>query len=98
MCIKKSNKIGIITDNEEKARKFMEQISIKHKEKVIRFVKIGGIWELLLSDDKHYVWVSHCDGSKQYDFGKAHIDRDFAESGIVESIYQYFGKINIEMF
>jgi hypothetical protein len=56
----------------------MQKIELENKDKVIRFVKQDGVWELLLDDDRHYVWIepnTYSDANKSK-MNKVYVDKD----------------------
>jgi hypothetical protein len=71
-----ATKIGVVTFDEIKAREFMRKIELENKDKVIRFVKQDGVWELLLDDDRHYVWIEPTPDVKQTIIHKVYVDRN----------------------
>jgi len=93
-----NDKIGIFTNNRDKALRFFENLNNQNKENVERYRQGKDQIDLLLKDGTYYTWIKPIDMSRGYRCYKAFIDRNLTLNElqmIVVPICVYCKKENI---
>lgn len=96
-----NKQIGIITDNEKKARNVFEEIIKLNKEHIEKVINSKIRKEIILDDETEYIWISACNSARGYRFrGGAYIDKDIdieAFENIVIAICYYCDRKDIKV-
>jgi len=71
-----NGKIGVFTNNRDKASAFFENLYNQNKENVERFRQSKDQIDLSLKDETYYTWIKPLDSSRGHKCSKAFIDKN----------------------
>lgn len=81
-----NKKVGIFTNNSNKAISIFEDLVGQNKNYINRYRKSKNNIDLLLEDGNYYTWIKTIDASKGHRCGKAYIDRNLTLKELQEIV------------